>query len=105
MAFTKDLTLASGINLPDGYIKINSLLIKNNSKVDITVDIYKNQSAKNDKKQPVISMSHSCVDKYFDFFSQDILNTEGVNVISQGYEFLKTISFYSDSEDVLDVKE
>lgn len=105
MALTKNLTLSSGINLPNGYIKIKSVTIINGVKAEIKVDIYKDQPARNDNKTPVASFSHLCVNEYYDYYHLDILNQVNINVISQSYEYLKTLPFYSDATNVTGIKE
>lgn len=105
MALTKNLTLSSGINLPNAYIKIQSVEIINGIKSTIKIDIFKDKSARDDNKTPVASFSHVCTNNYYDYYHIDILNQENVNVIAQSYEFIKTLSFYLSATDVSDVKE
>jgi len=105
MALTKDLTLSSGVNLPNAYIRISHMNNKNGMNMEVKVDIFKDKSARDDEKTPVINLSHICGETYFDFFDLNILDQEGVNCTQQSYNFLKTIPFYEDAQDVDDVKE
>lgn len=105
MAITKDLTLSSGVNLPNAYIRISMMTMKVGISAEIKAEIYKDQASRIDNKTPVATLSHLCIDNFQTFFNFTVVNQEGVNGISQGYMFLKTLPFYQDATDVMDVKE
>lgn len=105
MAITKDITLASGVELPNAYIKIQVLNMTTDTSVDVSVDIFKDQSAREDNKIPVVTLRHLCSNTYDTYFAYDILNQLDINVISQGYEFLKSLPFYEGAVDTDGSKE
>ncbi len=105
MGLQKDITLDNGINLPTAYIVIGSITYVNKYHVSINVNIYKDKTSKLDGKQEVVKFKHICVDDFVSYFESNILDTENVNIVSQGYLWLKTLPYYSDAIDVLDIKE
>lgn len=106
MALQKNLTLDNGINLPNGYIKVTLVNMATNQYVDISVEIFKDRAASDDKRPSVVKFEHKCSSNvYHTYFSIDVMNQEGVNVIGQCYNYLKTLPFYSNATDVMDVKE
>ena len=105
MGLKKDITLDSGINLPEAYIKIVSCVFVMGYHVNISVNIYKDYAARNDKKSPVASFRHVCTTDYYKYFGIDVLNKENVNIIGQAYEWLKTQKFYDGAEEEITPKE
>lgn len=110
MALTKEIILENGITLSNAYIKIESLQFYNKvgeiSFVDLTVSIFKDEDARIDRRPEVLQINHRCSGETFEsYFSLDILNQEGFNMISQGYSWLKTLSFYVGAVDSQDSKE
>jgi len=105
MALTKEILLDNGVYMENAYIRILNITNINGSRADIKVDIYMNKAISDDDKPSVVQFTHICSTEYLTFFAYDVLNQAGVNIISQGYEYLKTLPFYEDAEDVMDVKE
>ncbi len=105
MALQKNITLDNGINLPESYIMISSVNYINGYHSTVKVNIYKDRSARLSGKSEVVKFQHLCVDDFPVYFSYSVLDQEGVNIISKGYEYLKTLPFYSDTIDVIDPKE
>jgi hypothetical protein len=105
MGIQKNITLDSGVNLPAGYIKINTINIINGVSAIISVDIYKDKAASDDNKPSVVRFNHICSAEYHQYFGINVLNQSNVNTISQSYNYLKTLSFYAGAVDVFDVKE
>ena len=107
MALTKNITLDTGINLPEAYIKIISCNYINGYHVSVNVAIFKDKNARINKKQEVVKFKHNCtkIEDFAQYFSLDVLNEENKNIIGQAYLWLKTIDFYNDSTDDMDLKE
>ncbi len=107
MGLQKNITLDNGINLPNAYMKISSCNYINGYHCVVSVNIYKDKTARVDNKSEVIKFKHSCskIEEFEEYFSYTVLNQESINIISQSYLWLKTLSFYSDSIDVTDLKE
>ena len=110
MALKKQVTLDSGVTLEEAYIKIRSLECFNHSNYDsyviINVAIFFNQEARNSHKPEVITFSYKVTgDAFTQYFAFNVIKQEGVHPVSQAYLYLKTLSFYADAEDVLDIKE
>ena len=105
MALQKNITLDNGINLPKAYIRIISINFITNAHIVINVGVYKNKTSRNDKKPEVIKFKHICTNEYNNYFDLNILNQENVNIVSQSYLWLKTLPFYSDTIDDMDLKE
>ena len=97
MGLQKDITLDSGVYLPEAYIHIISCNYICNVHVAVKVCIYKDYNAYKDNKNEVASFTHVCTDDFNTFFSISILNTENINIIGQSYEWLKTLDFYKDA--------
>lgn len=104
MALEKNIVLANGVDLPNGYVKITKMEFVVGVKAEISVSIYKDKTFSDDKKPPVVEVTHSC-NSCHEYFGIDVLNEEGKNMFSQGYLYLKTLSFYANATDVMDVKE
>ncbi len=110
MALQKQITLDNGIILTNAYIKISSFYFFNkvgdNSYVNIEISIFKDQQARIDGKPEVIRFNHKCADpKFTEYFSLAVLNDQDKNMISQAYEYMKTMSIYSGASSIQDSKE
>lgn len=105
MALINGITLDSGITLPNAYIKIEIINMMNTRWCDISVNIYKDQAARDDELSPVASLVHRCIDDYYEYFNLNKLNELDVNVVSQSYEWLKTLDYYVGSQDINPEKE
>ncbi len=105
MGLQKDITLDTGINLPEAYIVIGSVVYINNYHATVNVNIYKDRQSRTDNKSEVVKFKHLCVNEFQEYFGIDVLSRTDVNIIGQGYLYLKTLSFYTDAIDVLDTKE
>jgi len=110
MALIKQIELENGIILSEAYIKIETFKFYNkagdNSYAKIEVNIFKDQQARLDGKPEVAKFIYKCTDPNFSlFFSLSILNNVDNNMISQSYEWLKTMNTYSGSIDTDDSKE
>jgi len=110
MALQKSVVLNSGVGLLESYIKISKILYSNisstQSYVDITINIFNDKASRDALKPEVISFNYRVTDEDFDtYFSLNVLSQDGINIISQGYEYLKSLDFFSDSVDIIDIKE
>jgi hypothetical protein len=110
MAFQKRIELDNGIVLENAYIKISSLCFYNkvndDSYVTVDVNIFKDQQARLDGKPEVTKYTYKCSGTYFtQYFSLSVLNAENVNMISQAYAWMKTMTLYSGATDIQDGKE
>lgn len=107
MGLQKNITLDTGINLPESYMKISSVNYINGYHTVISVNIYKDKTARLDGKPEIVKFKHSCVEieEFNTYFSLDVLNQVDVNILSQSYIWLKTLPFYTDAIDVTDLKE
>jgi len=110
MALIKQIELDNGIILTDAYIKIETFSFYNksgdNSYALIEVNIFKDQQARLDGKPEVSKFIYKCTDPNFSlYFSLSALNNVDVNMISQSYEWLKTMNTYSGATDAHDSKE
>ena len=110
MGLQKQIELESGVILPSAYIKISTFYFYNksgdSSYVNIEVNIFKDQQARLDGKPEVAKFIHKCSEpKFNEYFSLVVLNGENINMISQSYEWMKTMNIYSGSSDIQDSKE
>lgn len=110
MALQKQINLNSGVSLTDAYIKISSFEFSNKandvSYVRLEVNIFKDKSARDDGRPEVTKFVHKIDNPAFtEYFSLSILNQENVNMISQAYNYLKTMAVYSGALDIQDDKE
>jgi len=110
MALQKSLTLENGVILNEAYIKISTFLFYNktneSSYVEVRANVFKDQQARIDGKPEVISFVHKCTNPNFnEYFSLTVLNDENKNMISQAYAWMKTMTAYSGSIDMIDSKE
>lgn len=110
MALQKLIELDNGIILSAAYIKISTFYFFNkandNSYVTLEVNIFKNQQARSEGKPEVAKFTHRCNDpKFTEYFSLSVLNATDTNMISQGYEWMKSMSTYSGAIDIEDSKE
>jgi len=97
MGLTKQLELDTGIILPKAYIRVVSCAYIHRHHVSVKVLIYKDINSFTDGKNEITSFSHICTTDFIDFFSVHVLNQENTNIISQAYEWLKTLDFYKDA--------
>ena len=110
MALTKQITLNSGITIENAYIKVFSITYFNNASYDsyvkFNVNIFFNQDARNQGKPEVIAFPYQVSGEDFDvYFDFNVLKQAEKNIVSQAYEYLKSLSFYSDATDIVDIKE
>jgi len=110
MALTKQITLNSGVTLPEAYIKISEISFFNsinlNSYILIRVCIFNSKADRDVKRPEVIQLSYKVTgDDFTQYFDLNVLKQLDKNIVSQGYEYLKTMAFYSDATDVIDIKE
>ncbi len=110
MALQKQIELDNGVILENAYIKIATFYFYNpstdNSYVDLEVNIFKDQQARQDGKPEVSKFTHKCTDPNFtNYFSLPVLNGENKNMISQAYEWMKSMTLYSGAIDIQDGKE
>lgn len=110
MALTKSVTLNNGVELPNAYIKIFRMEYNNHATTPsctiIYVNIYKDKDARDQFKPEVISYQYCVRNELFEqYFDLNVLSQDGKNMISQAYEYLKTMDFYLDASNVVDTKE
>ena len=105
MALEKEILLDSGILLPNAYIKIDVINMNHTRWCDIKVNIYKDQASRDDELQPAVNLMHRCIDDYYTYYNLDKLSEEGINTVSQSYEWLKTLDYYANAIDVNTAKE
>ena len=99
MGLTKQIELDTGIILPNAYIKIISCTYIHRYHTSIKVAIYKDINAFVDGKKEITSFSHICTTDFVEYFSLVTLNQKDKNIISQSYEWLKTLDFYNGAVD------
>ena len=110
MALTNSVSLTNGIVLENAYIKISEIEYSNHSAIDsfaiISVNIYKDKDARDANLPEVIKGEYKVTgDAFTTYLGLNVLNQEGKNLISQGYEYLKTLAYYQGATDVIDAKE
>jgi hypothetical protein len=110
MGLQKQIELESGVVLPEAYAKVATFYFYNtagdNSYVNIEVNIFKDKEARDAGKPEVAKFVHKCSNpKFTEYFSLSVLNDVDKNMISQSYEWLKTMSIYSGATDIEDSKE
>jgi hypothetical protein len=91
MAFKKFKEMQSGIILPDAYYKIAKVEIDIIAKrIEIIVNIYKDQESRNANYLPVESLSFAVYESDFNvLFNITEMDKSGINIIKQGYVFLR----------------
>lgn len=107
MALEKNITLESGVNLPNAYIKVSEVIYFNYpfrpSYVEIIATIYKDQISRDSGFVEVTKFTHRCTSPNFDsYFSLDVLNEANKNIIGQAYEWMITMDIYSGATIILD---
>ena len=107
MALIKNLTLDSGIELTEAYIKIISVTYISGYHTVIHLAIFKDKNARINNKAEIIKIKHNCtsIEEFNQFFSIEVLNETDKNILSQAYEWLKTLTPYQDAIDDFDMKE
>lgn len=110
MGLQKRIELDNGIVLENAYAKIATLYLYNKSGeesyVTVEVNIFKDVQSRIDGKPEVTKFVHKCSNSNFiTYFSIPVLNAANKNIISQAYEWMKTMSLYSGSIDIQDSKE
>jgi len=110
MGLQKRIELDNGVILENAYIKIANIALSNKSGEEsyvlVDINIFKDLQARIDGKPEVTKFVHKCTNSNFiTYFSIPVLNAANKNIISQSYEWLKTMSLYSGSIDIQDSKE
>lgn len=110
MALQKQITLNNGVTLTEAYIKISLFEFSNKANdvscVRLEVNVFKDKSARDEGRPEVTKFVHKISNPTFtEYFSLSVLNQENVNMISQAYNYLKTIAVYSGALDIQDNKE
>ena len=93
------MTLASGVSLPDGYAVVICCNFKyiNPISCSVKVNIYKDKDSYDLGRAEVIQLDYKCTQETFDsYFSEDVLIQDGISVLSQSYEFLKTFPQFTE---------
>lgn len=110
MAIQKSLELESGIILPEAYIRIDTFnyisRVNENSRVELSILVYKDLLSRQMNKPEVITLTQVCTgDDFNTYFDLTVLEQPGVNILSQAYNWLKTLDFFKDAIDVIGNKE
>lgn len=110
MAISKSITLESGIELPNAYIRIDSFNYVNRvneaPRVELLICIYKDEEARQRNKPEVVCLTALCSgDDFYTYFDLTVLEQLNISMISQAYLWLKTKDFYKDAVDILGMKE
>ena len=92
MALSKTIYANIGLEVPNAYIKINTLS-GNKSMIEINVKTYVSREASKNDMVPI-------VDTYMSFTPS--VDDSAPNFIKQGYEYLKTLPTYAGAIDVLE---
>lgn len=113
MALKKEITTASGVNLPDAYHRVGDLDIRRTVDSDgtavgaasIHVHIYKDSSARTDGLPWVDQFYFKVTSDFTSYYGTEVLDGTNVNPVSQTYAYMKTQSDlhgidYTDSTDV-----
>jgi len=86
MAITKQATTLHGFSAPSAYYRVEELKLDDKSNMSFVLQVYKSQD---ESTYAFNSYSYSC--------SYDL---NGSNPIAQAYEYVKTLSEFSDATDV-----
>jgi hypothetical protein len=110
MALKKDITLENGIQMDNAYIKVCEInyinKVNEQGSARVSVFVYKDQQARLNKKPEVIRISYKCTGSDFrTFLHPDALEIHGNNILTQSYKWLKTLSLFSNAQDIMDEKE
>ncbi|MEK5469340.1 hypothetical protein [Paenibacillus sp. FSL M7-0896] len=92
MALTMKIQSSMGLEIPEAYIKIDSLS-GNKNMLQINVKTYVSQTAAQEDRVPV-------EDTYKSFTPS--VEEDAKNFIKQGYEFLKSLPEYDGAIDILE---
>jgi len=95
MAIQKEITLQSDIVVPNAYHKVVATSMVrngNDNRVYVQVSVFKDEAAKCAGKTPIMefSLPEVSAENIQKFFSIDVLNAQGCNMIKQCYEYMKT---------------
>lgn len=104
MALQTSITLESGIELFNAYFKITQVNLKLELKsdfnsVEIHVSTFRDQQARQNELQPVLTLTYFAKGEEFkQFFSYEKLQDS--NIVRQAYFFLKTKLLFQGASDV-----
>jgi hypothetical protein len=103
MALRKTITTSSDITL-EAYIKIDSIEFSPKWRIRFSAYYFKDRAAALAKKQPVSQPQEETVlGEDFDiYFSEALQKTEGNDLLTLLYRYLKTRPEFSGAEDVLE---
>lgn len=103
MAFKQNKSLPSGIVLTEAYFKIAKVdLDVINKRLEVTINIYKDQECRNNDMLPVESSLFAAYEQDFEeLFNIAEIDKQDVNVIKQAYKFLRKQSDFAEAIDVL----
>ena len=110
MALTKTIILNNGVELTNAYIKISKIEYDNHSTYSSTaiihINIFKDKNARDTRKPEVTKCVYKVGgDIFTTYFSLNVLSQDGINIISQAYEYLKTLNYFENAIDIIDDKE
>lgn len=106
MAIRKQIDLSSGYMAE--YIRISAIK-QDKTKISLTLDIYKDQAARNDGKPPVIAnfikkvmMTGNFLSRGNSAYSFDLTQSQfdNDNIYECAYEYLKTLPIFDGATDV-----
>ena len=105
MALQSQVLLSSGISLDTAYIIITNICVyyrlNDIPKIDIVAVIYKDQQSRSDSRTEVGQYLHTATGSEFDtYFSETVLKEVGKSIMSQAYEYLKSLPTYQNVIDV-----
>lgn len=104
MAIQKNITLDSGVALVASYVKITKCLFNlsiQEQALGVVVCVYKDAAARTAGKVGVCKLSYNCSGDDFDtYFSTTALDIVNNNFIKSAYNWLMSLSEYSDGVEV-----
>lgn len=105
MALQKNITIpGTSLVVSNAYLRISEISLIPRISVNIVVSFYVNQSDRENNKSSIKASESFQIkndDPLFEeFFSTESLDEEGSNIISNSYQFLKTLPDFAEAEDV-----
>ena len=106
MGLQKDIKLESGVHLPEAYINVQSFTVVPKTSLGVSVQIYKDYTARLDNRSAVVTFRYTATGTEFHSnFTEDVLRSLQVCYITQIYNWLKTKNFWKDAISVYEEEE
>jgi len=100
MSLKGNVTVKGNLPVNDAYLKVSRVEITNGSGAEVVCGVYVDEE-ENNKGNLIEIKKYSCSTDDFDlFFSEPVVKESGKSVISQAYEYLKSLNEFSGATDV-----